>query len=284
VSTGALLAFAAAVAGVAAAWEALAALEAAQVAGGLRRVLAPLRLAGTEGRSPSAAERRRLGLVAAGCLSAAGWLLGGPLAALVAALAGPSAAVALVRARRRRYAARLAREAPAAARALADAVGAGHSARGAIGVAAGGLGGSAGHELQIAAAALAHGEPTPAVLEALRVRARSRSWDTLVAAVLLQRDAGGDLARLLRELAASLEAAERTERDAEAQTAQARFTAWLVLALPLGAAALVELADPGFALGLLRHPVSGWLAGSALVLQAIAAVCVRRLARPREVL
>ncbi|HEX8104592.1 MAG TPA: hypothetical protein VF533_18390, partial [Solirubrobacteraceae bacterium] len=91
-----------------------------------------------------------------------------------------------------------------------------------------------------------------------------------------------DLVQLLRELAASLDAADRVERDAEAATAQARFTAWLVLALPLGAGALVELADPGFALGLVGDPVSGWLAGLALVLQACAAVCVRHLARGRR--
>jgi len=282
VSRAALLALGAGAAGVLAAWEALAAVEATRVAGGLRRALAPLARAATEGRSPSAVERRRLAVVAAGALLAGGWLLAGPLAGAAAALAGPSIAVALVRARRRRYRADLAAGAPVAARALADALGAGHSVRGAVGAAAIGLEGSAGHELRRAARALELGEPTHAVLEGLRARARSRAWDTMVAAILLQRDAGGDLAHALRELAASLEAAQRTERDAAAATAQARFTAWLVLALPLGAAALAELADPGFALGLARHPVAAWLGGLALVLQGVAALCVRRLARAPE--
>ena len=71
------------------------------------------------------------------------------------------------------------------------------------------------------------------------------AWDTLVAAILLQRDAGGDLAGLLRDLAASLEAAARVDADARAATAQARFTARLVLWLPAGAAVLAELARPG---------------------------------------
>lgn len=281
-SRAALLALGAGAAGVLALWEALAAVEAARVSGLLRRVVAPLARAATEGRSPSAAERRRLAVVAATCLLAAGWLVAGPAAGALAAFAGPSSALALVRARRRRYRGALALDAPVVARALADALAAGHSVRGAVAAAAPGLEGSGGHELRRAAHALELGEPTGAVLEALRDRARSRAWDTMTAAILLQRDAGGDLAHALRELAGSLDAARRMERDAAAATAQARFTAWLVLGLPLGAAALAELADPGFLLGLARHPVSAWLAGLAVALQAVAAVCVRRLARRQE--
>lgn len=277
-----LLAFAAGAAGVLAAWEALAAVEASRVADAVRRLLAPLGRAAREGRSPSADERRRLGVMAAGCLLAGGWLLSGPVAGGVAALAGPSIAFSLIRSRRRRYAAGLERGAPGAARALADAIGGGHSVRGAVAAAAADAEGSAGNELQIAARALALGEPTPQVLEALRDRVRSRAWDMMVAAILLQRDAGGDLAQLLRELAVSLETTQRTEREAHAGTAQARFTAWLVLVLPLGATGLVELASPGFVIGLLSHPISSWLAGLGVVLQVCAAVCIRRLARMRE--
>jgi len=278
-SRAALEAFGAGLAGVLAAWEALAAVETTRVAAALRGLSAPVVRAGQEGRSPSTRERRRLGTVAAGCLLVGGWLLAGPAAGAIAALAGPALAVTLIRARRRRYAADLARGAPAAARALADAVGGGHSVRGAVVVSAADLGGAAGHELRRTARELEHGDPTPTALEALRGRARSPAWNTIVAAVLLQREAGGDLAGLLRELAASLEGAARSEREGETTTAQARFTAWLVLALPLGAAALVELADPGFAVSLLRHPVSAPLAATALGLQACAALCVHRLSR-----
>ena len=275
----AVLAFGAGVAGVLAAWDALAAVEGTRVAAGLARAVEPVRRAGREGRAPTPPERRRLGLLAAGCLFAAGWLLFGPLGGLPAALAGPLVVLVVVRARRRRFTVALRRGAAPAARALADALTAGHSIRGAIGAAAAGLPGAPGHELRSAARALALGAPTEVVLERVRRRAQSPAWDTMVAAVLLQREAGGDLAGLLRELAASLEAAERIERDARAATAQARFTAWVVLALPAGAAVLAELADPGFLAGLVSNPVSAWLAVLALVLQLVAMGCVRLLAR-----
>jgi tight adherence protein B len=263
-------------------WDALAAVERTRVAAALGRALEPVVRAGREGRAPTAPERRRLGLVAAGALAAAGWLLGGVPLALAAGLAGPAAALAVVRARRRRFTRELRRAAPGVARAIADALSAGHSVRGALAVAAEGARGAPGHELRAAARALALGEPTDGVLERLRRRAGSAAWDTIVAGILLQRDAGGDLAALLRDLAASLEAAARLQRDARAATAQARFTARLVMLLPLGAALLAELADPGFTAGLLARPASAWLVAVAAILQAVAALCVHRLARPPE--
>ena len=212
------------------------------------------------GRRPRP-ERRRLALLATGALAAAGWLVGGVALGALAAILGPALVVAAVRTRRRHYARAVGRGAAAAARTLADAVAAGHSIRGAIAVASGGLEGPAGHELRTTARALALGEPTADALESLRRRAADPAWDAIVAGILLQRDAGGDLVGLLRSQAAALEAADRIGRDARAATAQARFTARLVLVLPAGAAALAELASPGLIAGLLDHPLSVWLVG-----------------------
>jgi tight adherence protein B len=272
------LAAAAAVCGVLGAWEGLAAVERTRVAAALGRVVAPVVRAGREGVEPTAPERRRLAVIAAAGLAVAGWLLGGAVAAALAAVAGPALAMGAVRARRRRFRAALAASAPSVARALADALSAGHAVRGALGLAAGGVTGPAAHELGAAARALRLGAPTGAVLERLRRRAGSPAWDSIVAAILLQRDAGGDLPALLRELAGALEAAARQDRDALAATAQARFTARIVLVLPLGAALLAELAHPGFLAGLLANPVSAFLTCLALALQAIALLSVRRLA------
>ena len=144
------------------------------------------------------------------------------------------------------------------------------------------LPGAAGHELRIAARGLDLGEPTEAVLEQLRLRAGCRAWDTLIAAILLQRDAGGDLPALLRELAAALEAADRLERDARTATAQARFTAWLVVGLPVAAAALAELAAPGFLAALVAAPIPAGLTLCALLLQATGLVAIHRIVRVRS--
>ena len=110
------------------------------------------------------------------------------------------------------------------------------------------------------------------MLERLRRKASSPAWDSIVAGVLLQRDAGGDLPNLLRDLAATLETATRQEREAVAATAQARFTARIVLGLPLVAALLAELAKPGLLATLVTNPVSLLLTTFALTFQLVALI------------
>ena len=266
---------------VGATWEGLGALQAVPARGGLRRVLAPLVGAG----EASVVERRRLVVVLAATMLVGGALLVGPLLGAVLAVLAPALVGGLLRARRERWRDALAGGAPLVARSLADALAGGHSTRGAIAEAAraGGTGRASDAELRAAARALALGAPNEDVLVELRRRAGSPSWEVLVAAVLLQREAGGDLARLLRTIAADLEEARRVQAEARAASAQARFTAWLVAGLPLGAGVLAELGRPGTLAEVLGKPVPATMLVVAVVLEATAALLVRRLGQPREV-
>lgn len=266
------------------AWETIAALEEAAPARLLARLAAPLHAAGREGREPSAAERWRLTLVGAATLLAGGWLMAGPPAGVLLGAAGPWAIRALVRARRLRWRAELAAGAAAMARALGDALAAGHSIRGALAAVAagGGLGEAAGAELRSCAAALALGEPTDSVLERLRARADHPAYDTIVAALLLHREAGGPLGSLLADLADGLEEARRVEADARAVTAQARYTAGLVAVLPIGAIAITELGSPGMLAGIFSNGPAAMLAIAGVACQAGALAAIARLARVGE--
>jgi tight adherence protein B len=245
----------------------------------LRALLAPLGHARRAGAKPTAPERRRLVAAAAAALFGAGWLVGGPLAGVGAAAGGPWALAAVVRRRRRRWRAELERAAPAVARAVADALAAGHAISRSLTEAARSVDGAAAVELRALGAAIALGQPLDDALGRLQARAGSRAYDTLVAALLLQRDAGGDLVGLLRELARAQEAAARCADDARAATAQARFTGFVVGLLPVGAAGLAELASPGALAAVLRVPLAAWLALFAAFLQALGLLAIRRLGR-----
>ena len=248
------------------------------------RWLAPALDVLRSGREPTSPERRRLVLVGALSLLAAGWLVAGALPGLVLGAAAPWLARFVVRVRRARRRDAIAAQVPAIARSLADALAGGHSVRGALSAAArgGGVPGPAGEELRAVDAALELGERTDDALRELARRAGEGPCDTLVAAVLLQRDAGGDLAGLLRSLATALETRGRVVAEARSATAQARFTATLVTGLPIAGLALGELAQPGFFAGLLGDPVTAVLIAAALGLQVVALVCVRRIARVGE--
>src|SRR3954452_20075303 len=265
------MAAAGAACGVAAAWELVILVEGAAP----RRLIAPLLAAGRAG--PTIAERRRLAVVAAASVFAAGWIVMGPVSAFGLAAGAPAAVGRAIAWRRARWRRELAAGAGVAARALADALAGRDSVRGAIGQGGRGLPGAVGEELCEAARALALGERTDDVLEALRGRARDASWDAIVAAIALQRTSGGDLARLLRDLAGAIEERVRSEADAKAATAQARMTAWIVAGLPAGAALLAQLADPG-ALGTLTATgPSTALAGAALVCEIGGVLAVRSI-------
>jgi tight adherence protein B len=236
---------------------------------------------GREGRDPGAVERRRLLLAGAFVAFLVGAALAGPLPGLALAAGGPWFVSRGLRARRERYRRAVDGGAAQMAVAIADAIGGGHSLRGALEEAAGSVDGPAGHELRRAAAELAAGATTEGALESMRVRVRSPRIDGIVAACLLQHRAGGDLARLLRHSARSMEEQARLEAEVRAATAQARFTGLLVALLPLGGALLAELASPGWFAGLWGSFLTAWLVGIALVLQLVAAVLMRRLGRVR---
>jgi tight adherence protein B len=234
-----------------------------------------------DGRDPGRADRLRLLLGGGGAAFAAGLLVGGPLAGLALGAGAPFAVGRALRARHERYRQAVDQGGAAMASAIADALAGGHSMRGAIAEAAAGVPGPAGRELSRVARELALGARTDHALESMRRRVRAHSVDTIVAAALLQRRAGGDLARLLRDCARSFEDQLRLDRDVRAATAQARFTGLLVVVLPLGGAGLAELASPGFLHGLAGSFLTAWLVGLALILQLLAAVLMRRLGKVR---
>jgi len=283
--TAALASFAAAAMAVAAAGELLALGVPAvreRLPQALRRVLVLADVAvrvGREGRDPGAAERRRLLGAGASIAFVAGWIVAGPLAGVVLGAAGPWTVARLLRARREHYRRAVDAGADAVAISLADALAAGHSLRGAVVESARAIGGQTGHELRRTAAELAAGARTEAALDDLRARTGSRRLGTIVAACLVQRGAGGDLARLLRECAEGFADQARLEDEVRAATAQARFTGLVVVLLPLGGALLAELASPGFVGGLASSFLTAWLVGLAVAMQVAAAFLIRRLGR-----
>ncbi len=244
--------------------------------------LEPLRRAGAEGYRPTVAERRRLAGLGAGALLLVALGLFGPAPAVPLAAAGPAVAAWVVGLRRRRYRRAVERGLADTATAIADALAAGRSVRAALVAAAGSLEGPPAVEMSRVGADLELGASTNAALDGLRERLRSPRVDALCAALAAQGLAGGDLVGLLRRFATAAAEREGVVAEARSATAQARFTGLLVAAMPLGAAALGELASPGFLAGILGNAVSLLIVGVAAVLQAAGFTAIRRLGRVDE--
>lgn len=248
----------------------------------VRLALEPLRRVEREGYLPSTQERRRLAALAAACAVLGGWFFAGWALALPLAVAGPAAVGWAITARRRRYRRQVERSLSEVATAVADSLSAGRSLRAALGASVSSLDGPAARELAQLAGEFDLGVPTADVLERWRGRMRSQRIDALVAALLSQRLAGGDLASLLRRFAAGAAEQARVAEDAKSATAQARFTGLLVVALPTGGAVFAELLEPGFLGELLASPPAAVLLVLAAVLQVLGFIAIRRLAQVVE--
>ena len=245
----------------------------------LDRVLRPLRMAGAEGVVPTDKERVRIAVAAGAAGLIGGFALGGKLTAVTVAVVSAWLGSRAFIWRRERYRRRLDVGAASAALALADALDAGHSVRGALAECSRGLTGPIAGELRQVAHELELGAETEATLERLRLRVRSRRLNLIIAAVRIQRQAGGSLATLLRDIAATIEEHDRLEDEARAASAQARFTSLVVLCLPLFGLALAELTAPGIVGRMAGSAGGSWLLGVALTLQLSGLFLIRRLSR-----
>ena len=247
----------------------------------LEAAVETLALAGRENRPPSETERRRLGFVCGLLLGSLAFLLAGvgPLAGIAAA--GPATAGWAIARRRRRYRLRVERDVPEIATSIADAVAAGGSLRGALLGAGTALDGPSAVELARAGADLELGMPPREALRALAQRVASERVDALVAAILSQERAGGDLTELLRRHAEAAARRRRAEKEAHSATAQARLTGGMVVAMPLFMGLMVELISPGFTASMLASPLAVILLALAGALQIVGFYAIRRLGAVR---
>jgi len=245
----------------------------------LSRWLEPFVRTVDEGHIPNLRERLGLfgffGVVAI----AAGWLVGGPVAAgLLAGLVPVTVAWTIARATVR-YRRAVDRGLPDTARALADSLTAGQSPRAALMAVGKGLDGEVAFELGLVSRDLLLGIPTNEALDRMARRIGTVRIEAFAGAVASLTVSGGDLAGLLRRFAEGAVERDRMTDDARTATAQARFTGFLVAALPVGAALFIELTGLDLFASLGDSGPGLALIGISLALQAFGFLIISRVAR-----
>lgn len=211
----------------------------------------------------------------------AGFALAGPIGVFAGALAAPFAARALVRGRRRRRAARIDASAADFAQALASSLAAGRSVRAALLTVGASTPQPLSRELDRAVVNLALGGNVADALADLRSRTGSARIEAMAGAIELHRGSGGDLVKLMRELAEAFRDRDRALRDAHTASAQARFTAYVVAAIPLVVALLLELAAPGAVTGAISLLPTALMLTCAAALVLFGVVLAQRLSTVR---
>lgn len=121
------------------------------------------------------------------------------------------------------------------------------------------------------------GDNLPLALNDMRRRVRSRDLDVLINAIIVQHQAGGNLVRVLNGMANTLNERQRLEREINSLTAEARFSALVVMVLPVFF--LLMIRDTPLGEGLFQT-ITGWvLLGVFAVLQVGIYFLIQRVAR-----
>jgi tight adherence protein B len=116
-------------------------------------------------------------------------------------------------------------------------------------------------------------------LDALETRMPSKDLGVMITALKVQRIAGGNLIKSMGELSRTLIERQRTTEEIKTMMAEAKFTAYIMPVLSIGALALLNRAQPGF-LDVLFWTFPGWVVLTVFVaLQVVGFLLVQRFAR-----
>ncbi|MFL5734068.1 MAG: type II secretion system F family protein [Chloroflexia bacterium] len=122
------------------------------------------------------------------------------------------------------------------------------------------------------------GNTMAAALDGLSKRIPTEDVDILTTAITMQQTTGGNLTHVLEVVASTIRERHRVKRDIKTLTAQQRFSAILLAALPFTLAAVLYVISPQY-LGQMFQP--GWVLCmpiGAVVLSVIGFMVMRRLA------
>ncbi len=123
------------------------------------------------------------------------------------------------------------------------------------------------------------GVPVEDALEGVAERMSSVDFGWTVMAIRIQREVGGNLAEILRTVAATLRERERLRRQVRVLSAEGRLSAWIIGLMPVVFALFLMLVRPNY-FALLYTTAVGWiLLGTSLVLMVVGVVWLRSVVK-----
>ncbi len=124
------------------------------------------------------------------------------------------------------------------------------------------------------------GIPIDVSLTTIAAEERNRHLDIIASALALHAQHGGSLTDILVAVLESIEEEDRLRRDLLTLTADARLSANVLLALPIGALVITSLLSPGYATPLIATSAGRFMSVSGAVLGTLGVLWLRHLAQP----
>jgi tight adherence protein B len=123
------------------------------------------------------------------------------------------------------------------------------------------------------------GMPLPDALKEFARRVPLLDARFFVTAVLIQREAGGNLSEILDNIAAVIRDRFRVKRQIRVISAHGRLTGWVLVAIPPSLGAVLFIINPNHWATLIGHPLGVKLIIGAIVLQVTGTLIIRKLIR-----
>lgn len=114
-------------------------------------------------------------------------------------------------------------------------------------------------------------------LEDMNKRVESPDFDMVVAAVLIQREVGGNLAQILDTISETINERIRMKREINTLTAQGRFSAIVLLMLPIALAAAMYVINKDQIMLLVTNPQGRIAVAGAVVLEVIGYFVIKKI-------
>jgi tight adherence protein B len=125
------------------------------------------------------------------------------------------------------------------------------------------------------------GMPLSDALQNLIVRVPLPDVHVFVTALIIQREAGGNLAEILDNLAAVIRERFKLKRQIDVFTAQARISIIVLTALPPAAGLAFYLVNPAYISRLFTDPLGHKMLFAAVILQLIGFLIIRKIIQPK---
>ena len=102
---------------------------------------------------------------------------------------------------------------------------------------------------------------------------------TLVTAVVVQRETGGNLAETLSKISSVIRGRFRFNRKVKTLSAEGRLSAWILAMIPFTLFVLIMLTTPSYLPVLMQEPAGLKIVAAAFLLQIIGILWIRRIIR-----
>jgi tight adherence protein B len=116
-----------------------------------------------------------------------------------------------------------------------------------------------------------------AALENLLDRMPVLDLKLCVTAILIQREIGGNLSEVLKNISHTIRERFRIEGEIRIKSAQARLSGYVISALPFLLFLWINLTNPGYMKTMYEHPKGYYILGAAVAMQVLGWMIIRKI-------